>query len=106
MSAAPRPYRNPSRIVGVNGSECQASSGPGGTTSVCPAKHSAGRESPRLAQRLVTPLDDSVSQRKSKGASRAFKSSWQPASSGVCERRAISSRARSSVGWEPIVGAA
>ena len=56
------------------------------------------RASPRRAQRLVTPLETSVSQRKPSGARRAAISAWQPASSGVSERRAISSRASASVG--------
>ena len=56
------------------------------------------RASPRRAQRLVTPLDCSVSQPKPSGASRCAISAWQPASSGVTERRAISSRASASDG--------
>src|SRR5439155_6466772 len=103
MSAAPRPYRNPSRTVGANASEVQASSGPVGTTSVWPAKHTAGRTVPRRAQRLVTPFDTSVSQRKPARVSRVLRISWQPASSGVCERRAISLHARSNVAVGPIV---
>src|SRR5271169_357534 len=93
-------------MVGVNGSELQASSGPVGTTSVCPARHTTGRASPRRAQRLVTPLQRSVSQWKPSRSSRALTISWQPASSGVCDRRAISSRASSSVAFGPIVVAA
>src|SRR4029079_6863004 len=98
MSAAPRPYRYPSRTVGSNGSDSQASSGPDGTTSVCPAKHTTGGVSPPRGQRLLTPLATRLSQRKPLAATRSPRRSWQPASSGVCERRAISWRARSSVG--------
>ena len=75
--------------VGANGSECQASSGPVGTTSVCPAKQTTGRASPRRAQRLVTPLDAIVSQRKPSGARRAR------GSPGSLRRRASASGARS-----------
>ena len=64
--------------------------GPVGTTSVWPAKQTSGRASPRRAQRLVTPLATSVSHAKPSGARRAAISAWQPASSGVSERRAIS----------------
>ena len=42
MSLAPLPYRIPSFIVGVKGSESHSSSSPGGTTSVCPAKQMFG----------------------------------------------------------------
>ena len=83
---------NPSRSVGTNGSEFHASSGPVGTTSVCPAKHTTGRALPRRAHRLVTPLDAIVSQRKPSGSSRARRISWQPPSSGVGDRHAMSSR--------------
>ena len=54
--------------------------------------------SPRRAQRLVTPFESIVSQRNPSGSSRARRMSWQPASSGVGDLRAISSQARSSVG--------
>ncbi len=56
MSAAPRPYRCPSRWLGTKGSLRQRSSGPVGTTSVWPAKASVGpaRLPRRSANRLVT----------------------------------------------------
>ena len=54
MSQAPRPYSMPSRMTGTNGSLCQRSSGPVGTTSVWPAKHTTGRAVPRRAQKLST----------------------------------------------------
>ena len=54
MSAAPRPYRKPSRTTGAKGSLCHSSSGPGGTTSVCPAKQNSGPDSPRRAHKLST----------------------------------------------------
>ena len=54
MSAAPRPYSMPSRMVGVNGSLCHLSTGPVGTTSVWPAKHISGPLLPRRAHRLST----------------------------------------------------
>ncbi len=43
MSTAPRPHSAPSRRLAENGSNDQASRAPGGTTSVCPAKHRLGR---------------------------------------------------------------
>ena len=46
MSAAPRPYSQPSRSTGTNGSDVHCSRGPVGTTSVCPAKQTSG---PRVA---------------------------------------------------------
>ena len=97
MSAAPRPNSLPSRSVGTNGSDSQRSSGPVGTTSVWPAKHTSGDAVPRRAQRLVTPPLASGSRRKPSGRRRAASTSWQPPSSGVIERRAISSRASASV---------
>ncbi len=102
MSAAPRPNSRPSRSTGANGSERHSASGPVGTTSVWPAKHTSGRASPRRAQRFVTPLRTIVSQRKPSGSSRAAISAWHPASSGVSERRAISSRTRASVGYAAV----
>ena len=54
MSAAPRPKSRPSRTVGLNGSLFHSSSGPVGTTSVWPAKHSTGPPLPRVAQKLST----------------------------------------------------
>ena len=53
MSAAPRPYSRPSRIVGVNGSLSHSVGGPVGTTSVCPAKHNRGRAVPRRAKQFA-----------------------------------------------------
>ena len=43
MSTAPRPHNSPSRRLAANGSNDQPSTGPVGTTSVCPAKHRLGR---------------------------------------------------------------
>ena len=54
MSAAPRPNRNPSRSVGVNGSLVHASTGPGGTTSTWPARQTSGAPAPCRAQRFRT----------------------------------------------------
>ena len=75
-----------------------ASSGPVGTTSVCPAKQTSGRAVPRRAHRLVTPL---ATQRLAAEAERleprARSAPGSRASSGVSERRAISARASSSV---------
>ena len=59
----------------------------------------AGARRPRRAHRLVTPLRYerlACESRAGRAARRC--SAWQPASSGVSERRAISSRARASVG--------
>src|SRR5438552_576898 len=96
-SAAPRPKSLPSCSVGANGSVCHWSSGPGGTTSVWPTKQRRGRTSPRRAQRLATSPLRTGSIANPSRARRAASSSWQPPSSGVIERRAISSRASSSV---------
>src|SRR5260221_242300 len=93
MSAAPRPKSFPARSVGTKGSLAHFSSGPVGTTSVWPTKHSRGRASPRLAQRLVTSPRRTGSSANPTRARRAARNSWQPPSSGVTERRAISSRA-------------
>src|SRR6185312_9719496 len=78
-----------------NGSLVQPSSGPGGTTSVWPARQTSGGLVPQRAHRLVTPLTVSVSQWNPSGARRAAMIAWQPASSGVSERRAISARVSS-----------
>jgi hypothetical protein len=99
MSAAPRPYSTPSRIVGTKGSECHCSSGPVGTTSVWPANTNVGRAVPRRSHRFVVSPRATVSARKPDGASRAAISAWQPASSGVTEARAISARVSSRVGF-------
>ena len=53
MSAAPRPYSMPSAMTGVNGSLRHSSSGPGGTTSVCPAKQNTGRHGSALRPEIV-----------------------------------------------------
>ena len=44
-----RPHSAPSARLAANGSNDHASAGPGGTTSVCPAKHRLGRPVPRRA---------------------------------------------------------
>src|SRR2546427_5465872 len=80
----------------MNGSECHSPSGPGGTTSVCPAKQTSGWVSPRRAQRLSTAPKRIGSQRKPYLARRARRRFWQPPSSGVTDRRAMSSLASSS----------
>ena len=97
MSAAPRPNRSPSRSVGVNGSLVHRSTGPGGTTSTCPARQTSGAPVPRRAQRLRTAPRSIRSHVNPAAASRAPSSSRQPASSGVSERQAMSCFARSSV---------
>src|SRR5690606_26203023 len=79
-----------------NGSEAQASSGPGGTTSVWPSSTSTGPPVPCVAQRLSTAPKRSRSQAKPAAAKRVATSAWQPASSGVTERRAMRSWASAS----------
>src|SRR5262245_21492990 len=96
MSAAPRPYSLPSRMVGTKGSECHSDSGPVGTTSVWPAKQTTGACVPRRAHRLVTSPNFIGSHLKPAAASRLESRSWQPPSSGVIDLRPISSLARSS----------
>ena len=54
MSAAPRPIKRPPSTTASNGSTCHCSRGPAGTTSVWPAKTSAGAALPRRAQRFST----------------------------------------------------
>src|SRR2546425_1181457 len=80
----------------MNGSECHSPSGPGGTTSVCPAKQTSGGVPPGRPQRLAPAPKRRGSQRKPDRARRARRSFWQPPSSGVTERRAMSSLASSS----------
>ena len=55
-------------------------------------RQTSGRASPRRSQPLRTPFDSSVSVRNPSGARRDAMSSWQPASSGVSDRRSISAR--------------
>ena len=99
MSAAPRPKSRPSRTTGSKGSDCHFSRGPGGTTSVWPAKQMTGPGPPRCsAQKLSTSPKRILSISKPNGSSRAISNSWQPASSGVTDFRAISCIASSSVG--------
>src|SRR6185436_12837310 len=89
---------------GTKGSLDQAESGPVGTTSVWPAKTSSlpsAAVPPRIAHRLLTravsgPNGNEV-QRKPIASRRAARSAWQPPSSGVTERHAISCSARGSV---------
>src|SRR6266849_5304419 len=97
MSAAPRPKSLPSRSVGSNGSECHFSSGPGGTTSVWPASTTSGFASPWRIQRFTTSLQRNTSALKPSGARRSRMISWQPSSSGVMERRAMSAFASARV---------
>ena len=54
MSAVPRPVIILFTIVGVKGSLLQFSTGPVGTTSVCPAKTNRGDCVPYLAHKLST----------------------------------------------------
>src|SRR4051812_25495028 len=84
-------------MVGWNGSECHSLSGPVGTTSVWPAKHTTGWPLPRRAQRLLTSPKCIGSHLKPILARRAAIRSWQPASSGVTDFFAMSSRTSSSV---------
>ena len=106
MSAAPRPYRRPSRWAGVNGWLRHWSSGPVGTTSVWPANAMVlvafcGRPvlgPVRFAHKFRTrwpagPLSIS-SQANPRGRRRSTISSMQPASSGVTEGREIRCSAR------------
>ena len=59
MSQAPRPISTPSCTAPPHGSSAQPP--PGGTTSVCPAKHTCGPAVPRRANRLgVVPYGSRV----------------------------------------------
>ena len=97
ISAAPRPTRSSPSTVAVKGSKSQRASSPGGTTSVCPAKTNKGPDVPRVAQKLSTSPKRMGSTEKPTCSRRAIMLSWHPASSGVTERRAISSRVSASV---------
>lgn len=97
MSAAPRPYSRPSQTVGVNGCDVHCSTGPGGTTSICPAKSINGVSVPCLAQRLVTPLETIVSQANPNGSNSPAIRGTQPPSAGETVCRLIRSQARSKV---------
>src|SRR5258708_11396539 len=97
MAAAPRPYSLPARTLGSKGSECHFSRGPGGTTSVCPARTTSGLSAPWRIQRLVTAPHWNTSALKPSATRRSTMSCWQPASSGVIERRAMSALASSRV---------
>src|SRR5690606_34058554 len=57
--------------------------------SVWPANTVTGESVPRRAQRLVTPPEAIVSQRKPMASRRSASRVWQPASSGVTEGRLI-----------------
>ena len=91
MSAAPRPYKRPSLITGRNGSPCHSSSGPVGTTSVCPAKQNTGPPLPRLAQKLSTGPKRRCSTLKPMASRRSAIKAWQPPSVGLTEARTIRS---------------
>ena len=97
MSAAPRPVRISPSMVGWKGSLRHCSTGPVGTTSVCPAKTNSGSSLPRRAHRLSTSPKRRFSMRKPSGCSLSAMIFWQPRSSGVTEGMLISWRARSSV---------
>ena len=96
MSAAPRPYSIPPSITGVNGSVRQASVGPDGTTSVCPAKQNTGPSRPRFAQKLSTGPKRKFSTSNPTLSRRAAISGWHPASVGLTDAREIKSRVNSS----------
>ena len=54
MSAAPLPYNKPSLSVGSKGPLVHFSTGPVGTTSVCPSKVRVFSPSPKVAHRFDT----------------------------------------------------
>src|SRR5690606_17502903 len=81
-------------MVGVKGAESQCSAGPGGTTSVWPAKANTGPSLPSRAQKLLTSPKGRDSIVKPSACRRANSSSWQPPSDGVIE--AFSMRAAAS----------
>jgi hypothetical protein len=81
-------------MVGSNGGVFQLLSGPEGTTSVCPAKHSIGPELPRMAQKLSTSSNRRLCILKPIAASLSDIRFWQPASSGVTDAREIRSLAK------------
>src|SRR6187455_2368855 len=83
----------------MNGSLSHWSTGPVGTTSVCPAKHSSGAAAPRRAHRLSTSLQRTLSMLKPIFSKRLIRISWQPLSNGVSERQAIRACARASVSF-------
>ena len=97
ISAAPRPYKKPSLRVGSNGGVCHSSTGPVGTTSVCPAKASTGFCVPRRAQKLSTAPKRMRSTLKPMASRRAIINAWQPLSSGVTDARPIRSWAKAMV---------
>ena len=93
------PSISSSLIVGSNGGDCQADSGPVGTTSVWPAKTRCGAPSPILAKRLSTSgVPGSVKilrmQVKPPAVRNCCSTSSAPASAGVTEGQRIRSRAR------------
>ena len=77
MSAEPRPYNLPSRMLGKNGSEFHASNCPVGTTSVCPAKQNTGLSVPRRAHKLSTSSKRMFSILKPTLANRSAMMFWQ-----------------------------
>ena len=95
MSAAPRPYNLPSRSVGSNGSESHFSTGPVGTTSVCPAKQTTGACVPRRNQMFLVSPKWSSSAAKPILCRRSASSFWQSRSSGVTDGREINALASS-----------
>src|SRR3954469_10201497 len=86
-------------MVGMNGSECHFSSGPEGTTSVCPASTTSGRAVPCRIQRFVTSPCTKVSALNPSGTRRSMIIFWHPSSAGVMDLRAISALASSSVSF-------
>ena len=77
MSLAPRPYKRPSRWLGVKGSLDQLARGPVGTTSVCPAHTKVrlrgwvlGRSAHKLVTRKLSGPLAMVSHTNPRGSSR------------------------------------
>ena len=97
MSAAPRPYRRPSRIVGSNGALVHASGGPGGTTSVWPRNTSTGApfavRRPEIVDVAVAQVLDREAGARTGASRSAAGSRRRPASR---DARRISSEVRSS----------
>ena len=104
MSAVPRPYSLPSRSVGSNGGDVHFSSGPLGTTSVWPAKHSKGALLPRRAQMFWVSLKFMASMVKPIFCKRSARMAWQFLSSGVTEASAMSCLVRAKVAVSLIFG--
>ncbi len=101
MSQAPRPNSMPFRTVPANGSTLQPRSGPGGTTSVCPAKQTCGEPAPSRANRFgvsrpAGPNGKGVTVKPSAASRPAISACAPPSSSPVTERQATSAHATGS----------